>query len=137
MTKSWFAIAASVLLVTIAQLTMKLGMSELPPLSWQLLFNLQRLIMHWHALSWVLLGLTCYALSMGCWMLALVKLPLSVAYPCLSISYILVAMSAHWLFAESLSLTTLLGSCLILLGVSLITYRSSQGTKTHQEANKH
>ncbi|WP_108649002.1 4-amino-4-deoxy-L-arabinose-phosphoundecaprenol flippase subunit ArnF [Dongshaea marina] len=123
--RSWLAIAASVILVTIAQLIMKQGMTELPPLSSQLL-AISELKAHWQAILLVCIGLGCYALSLGCWMLALVRLPLSLAYPCLSISYILVTLFASLLFDEPFSIAAVFGSCLILLGVTLITYKPAK-----------
>jgi len=120
--KPWLAIAASVILVTTAQLMMKSGMSSLPLISsdW-----LDMAFIRSHAMDFgkVLFGLCCYALSLGCWMLALATLPLSVAYPCLSISYVLVTLMANLLFHEPLSIPVMAGSVLIVLGVSLITYK--------------
>jgi len=129
--RSWFAIIASLLLVTLAQLLMKSGMSGMPvvPLNWLLTEGngVALLQSHFSNLVHVFFGLMCYGLSLGCWMLALKKIPLSVAYPCLSISYVLVTLLAHFVFAESLSLVVLLGSVLIMLGVSLITYKPGHG----------
>ncbi|WP_421847056.1 4-amino-4-deoxy-L-arabinose-phosphoundecaprenol flippase subunit ArnF [Marinomonas sp.] len=123
--KAWLAIAASVMLVTIAQLLMKSGMSGLPlfTLDW---LDIQFWLEHFNSLAKVFVGLTCYALSLGCWMLALSKLPLSIAYPCLSISYVLVTILANVLFDEALSISVMLGSILIVFGVSLITYKPKQ-----------
>ncbi|MBJ7556016.1 EamA family transporter [Marinomonas spartinae] len=125
--RSWFAIIASLLLVTLAQLLMKSGMSGMPVVSLNWLLTegngVALLQSHLSNLVRVFFGLMCYGLSLGCWMLALKKIPLSVAYPCLSISYVLVTLLAHFVFAEPLSLVVLLGSVLIMLGVSLITYK--------------
>lgn len=123
--KAWLAIAASVMLVTIAQLLMKSGMSGLPlfTLDW---LDIQFWLDHFSGFAKVFVGLTCYALSLGCWMLALSKLPLSIAYPCLSISYVLVTILANVLFDEALSISVMLGSILIVFGVSLITYKPKQ-----------
>ncbi|NVK72899.1 MAG: EamA family transporter [Oceanospirillaceae bacterium] len=125
--KAWLAISASVMLVTIAQLLMKFGMSGLPLFSLDWL-NFHFWISHFVDLATVISGLTCYALSLGCWMLALSKLPLSIAYPCLSISYVLVTVMANILFDEVLSLSVMFGSVLIVLGVSLITYKPRRNT---------
>ncbi|QUX97889.1 4-amino-4-deoxy-L-arabinose-phospho-UDP flippase [Marinomonas sp. CT5] len=125
--KAWLAISASVMLVTIAQLLMKSGMSGLPLFSLDWL-NFHFWISHFVDLATVIGGLTCYALSLGCWMLALSKLPLSIAYPCLSISYVLVTVMANILFDEVLSLSVMFGSVLIVLGVSLITYKPRRNT---------
>ncbi|SBS24843.1 putative 4-amino-4-deoxy-L-arabinose-phosphoundecaprenol flippase subunit ArnF [Marinomonas spartinae] len=132
--RSWFAIIASLLLVTLAQLLMKSGMSGMPVVSLNWLMvegnGIAFLQSHLSSLIHVFFGLMCYGLSLGCWMLALKKIPLSVAYPCLSISYVLVTLLAHWVFAEPLSWVVLVGSVLIMLGVSLITYKPA-GHRAH------
>lgn len=127
MKKAWLAIAASVILVTTAQLVMKSGMSSLPLISpdWLSIEFIRRHIMDFGK---VFVGLGCYALSLVCWMLALSKLPLSLAYPCLSISYVLVTLMASLLFHEALSVPVMAGSVLIVLGVSLITYKPPKQT---------
>lgn len=128
--KAWLAIAASLILVTIAQLLMKSGMSMVPSVSLEWL-NSQFLLAHIHALGKVFFGLVCYAMSLACWMLALKTLPLSIAYPCLSISYILVTFMAHFVFDEALSWSVVLGTISIVFGVSLITFKPSGKSQEH------
>ena len=63
----------------------------------------------------VLAGLTCYGVSMLCWVAALRSLPLRVAYPLLSASYVIVYLAAGLLpaFGEHLNATRSLGVLLI------------------------
>jgi multidrug transporter EmrE-like cation transporter len=69
-------------------------------------------------------GMTCYAASLCVWIAALSKAPVSVAYPMLSLGYVVVAaISAMWL-GEALSLAKVLGIALICAGVLLVS-RSS------------
>ncbi len=68
---------------------------------------------------WV--GMCCYAASLCVWLAALAKAPVSVAYPMLSLGYVVVAFaSAMWL-GEALSPTRLLGIALICAGVVLVS----------------
>ncbi|MEC5318379.1 4-amino-4-deoxy-L-arabinose-phosphoundecaprenol flippase subunit ArnF [Brenneria populi subsp. brevivirga] len=104
----------SVLLVTAAQLALRWAMVRLPGLD---------AIAEWRlsprpALA-LFAGLTAYGFSMLCWLLALRRLPLSRAYPVLSLSYVLVWMLAILLpaFAEPFHPGALAGVALILLGL--------------------
>ena len=51
----------------------------------------------------ILAGLACYALSVVVWILALARVEVSVAYPMLSIGYVVNALAAWWLFGENLT----------------------------------
>ncbi|HEV7431960.1 MAG TPA: SMR family transporter, partial [Steroidobacteraceae bacterium] len=75
----------------------------------------------------ILAGLTCYVLSVVVWILALARVEVSVAYPMLSIGYVVNALAAWWLFGENLSGARLAGIGVILLGVWLVA-RTSSGT---------
>jgi multidrug transporter EmrE-like cation transporter len=69
-------------------------------------------------------GMMCYAVSVCVWLAALSKAPVSVAYPMLSLGYVVVAaVSAMWL-GESLTLMKVQGIALICAGVILVS-RSS------------
>jgi multidrug transporter EmrE-like cation transporter len=75
----------------------------------------------------ILAGLSCYVLSVVVWILALARVEVSVAYPMLSIGYVVNALAAWWLFGENLSGARLAGIGVILLGVWLVA-RTSGGT---------
>jgi undecaprenyl phosphate-alpha-L-ara4N flippase subunit ArnF len=114
--------AGSVFLVTVAQLALKYAMLRLPPLT------LESLPQLWEArqpLAMLAGGLGAYCLSMLCWFLALRHLPLNYAYPMLSISYVLVYLSAVVLpwFEETATLLKSCGILVILFGIWLINSR--------------
>jgi multidrug transporter EmrE-like cation transporter len=69
-------------------------------------------------------GLCCYAISVVVWILALSRVPVSIAYPMLSIGYIVNAFAAWWLFGESLAAQKLLGIGFICIGVYLVAKSS-------------
>jgi len=56
-------------------------------------------------------GLACYVISVVVWIMALSRVPVSVAYPMLSIGYIVNAFAAWMLFGESLAVQKRLRSC--------------------------
>jgi multidrug transporter EmrE-like cation transporter len=68
----------------------------------------------------VLAGLACYVVSVGLWLVALSRVEVSVAYPMLSLGYVVNALAAWWLFGEALGPARFGGIALILLGVFLI-----------------
>ncbi len=66
------------------------------------------------------LGALCYVLSLFVWILGLSRVPVSMAYPLLSIGYIVNAIAAHYLFGEAVTLTRWLGIGFIVVGVWLV-----------------
>jgi multidrug transporter EmrE-like cation transporter len=68
----------------------------------------------------ILGGLACYGVSVVVWIMALSRVPVSVAYPMLSIGYIVNAFAAWWLFGESLAAQKLIGIGFIVVGVWLV-----------------
>ena len=72
-----------------------------------------------------LLGLTFYFAAALCYMFALRKIPVSVAFPSVSLSYVLVVVAAYWLRDEPLGWAKLAGVLFICSGVFLIAYRAT------------
>jgi multidrug transporter EmrE-like cation transporter len=68
----------------------------------------------------ILGGMACYALSIGLWLTVLSRVDLSIAYPFLSLGFVVAAAAGHWLFGEPLGPARLLGTALIVAGVLLI-----------------
>ena len=66
------------------------------------------------------LGALCYAVSLFVWILGLSRVPVSIAYPLLSVGYIVNAIAAHYLFGESVTVTRWLGIGFIVVGVWLV-----------------
>lgn len=122
MSKGYFWAACSIVLVSVAQVLMKSGMADIPIISSLKMEPLTQLIAYATPLLVVSLGILGYVMSMVCWFCALRYLPLSRAYPLLSLSYALVYLAAvclPWL-NESVSWTKNAGVLAILLGVWLI-----------------
>jgi multidrug transporter EmrE-like cation transporter len=68
----------------------------------------------------ILAGLVCYVVSVGVWILALTRVDVSVAYPMLSVGYVVNALAAWALFSEQLSARRLAGIAVIVFGCWLV-----------------
>lgn len=67
--------------------------------------------------GYMVAAVVCFGCSFVTWMVALKKIDLSLAYPLVSVSYILIALASHWLFNEHLTTYRWLGMGLIIGGV--------------------
>jgi len=67
-----------------------------------------------------ILGAACYVLSLFVWILGLSRVPVSIAYPLLSVGYIVNAIAAHYVFGEDVTATRWLGIGFIVVGVWLV-----------------
>ena len=65
-------------------------------------------------------GVVCYMISLLVWIMGLSRVPVSVAYPMLSLGYVINAVAAYYLFGEVVSVTRWLGIGFIILGVWLV-----------------
>jgi len=65
-------------------------------------------------------GVACYVVSLVVWIMALSRVEVSIAYPMLSIGYVINAVAAWYLFGESLSALRLTGIGFIIVGVFLV-----------------
>jgi len=125
-------VAASVVLSACAQLFMKAGMLDMHGHDiislWQSGSLQLQLVLP--SILWVFAGLGCYAVSMLFWMAALTRYELSLAYPMLSLSYVLVYLAAaYWpRLEESMNPVKSLGIFLIMLGVVLVTRSARKAT---------
>jgi multidrug transporter EmrE-like cation transporter len=70
--------------------------------------------------QWFIAGAACYALSLVVWIVGLSRVPVSMAYPLLSVGYVLNALAAHYLLGEAVTLSRWMGIGLIIAGVFLV-----------------
>ena len=66
-------------------------------------------------------GLTCYVISVGVWIIGLSRVDVTIAYPLLSLGYIINAVGAWYFLGEAVSLQRLLAIGVIIVGVVLLT----------------
>ena len=76
-----------------------------------------KLATEWHIVA----ALFCYALSVVIWVLALSRVPVSIAFPMLSMAYVVNAVAAWYLLNEPFNPTKLIGMGVIILGVIIIS----------------
>lgn len=65
-------------------------------------------------------GLGCYVISVVVWIMALSRVEVSVAYPLLSVGYVVNAIAAWYLFGEAVTPMRLTGIAIIIVGVWLV-----------------
>jgi len=70
--------------------------------------------------AWLWAGMACYALSIGLWLAVLGRVQVSVAYPMLSMGYIIAAILGVMLLGEQVGPARILGIVLICAGVFVI-----------------
>jgi multidrug transporter EmrE-like cation transporter len=116
---SFTLLLAGVLLNAAAQLLLKAGTNAVGPFEFSAVNAVpvgMKLALEPHILG----GIACYVVSVVVWILALSRVEVSVAYPMLSIGYVVNAVAAYYLFGEAVSATRLVGIGVIILGVFIV-----------------
>ncbi len=116
---SFSLILTGVLLNAAAQLLLKAGTNavghfafergNIIPIGWQLATQ-----------PHIFTGLVCYVVSVIVWIMALSRVEVSVAYPMLSIGYVVNALATWYLFGEALTPMRLIGIGIIVFGVFIV-----------------
>jgi len=65
-------------------------------------------------------GVACYGISLIVWIIGLSRVPVTIAYPMLSLGYVINAVAAYYLLGESVSASRWLGIGFIVVGVWLV-----------------
>ncbi len=113
-------IAFGVALNAVAQLLLKAGATAAGPISdWATIRGAAPVLAGHPAIAG---GLACYAISVVVWIVALSRVEVSVAYPMLSLGYVINALLAWWLFGEAVSPARWAGICIILVGVAVVAH---------------
>jgi multidrug transporter EmrE-like cation transporter len=114
---TWCLLLGGVLLNAAAQLLLKAAtrhsgelVADSGRISWVAVMQLLGAVPLW-------VGLACYGVSVVVWLGALSRVPVSIAYPMLSIGYVVNAFAAASLFGEALSVGKLAGIAMICAGV--------------------
>ena len=69
---------------------------------------------------WLWLALLCLGLGLLVWLLVLQRLEVGIAYPMLSLNFVLITLVARYLFKEAIDLRHWLGVGLVIGGVVLL-----------------
>jgi undecaprenyl phosphate-alpha-L-ara4N flippase subunit ArnE len=70
--------------------------------------------------AWLWLALASLGLGLLLWLLVLQRLEVGIAYPMLSLNFVLITLVAHYLFKESIDRRHWLGVALVIAGVVLL-----------------
>ncbi len=117
---SFLLIFTGVMLNAAAQILMKAGTNAVGHFEFSMENILPiglKLATEWHIVG----ALFCYAFSVVVWILALSRVPVSIAFPMLSMAYVVNAIAAYYLLGEPFSATKLVGMGVIILGVIIIS----------------
>ena len=123
MTISWAVLTLIFISVTIsavAQVTLKHGMSS-PTVQQGLSGGWLEIVMVVGTNLYVWLGLALYALGAVLWLGVLARIDVSIAYPFVGLGFILTALFGVFLLGEAFSVIRFVGTCLVVLGIVLVT----------------
>jgi multidrug transporter EmrE-like cation transporter len=112
-------VLTGVMLNAAAQLLLKAGSRAITDVSFSLA-NTWTLAARMALNPPILGGLALYVISVVFWILALSRVDVSVAYPMLSIGYIVSALAGWLLFSEAVSAARVAGIVVIIVGVWLV-----------------
>ncbi|HKB82792.1 MAG TPA: 4-amino-4-deoxy-L-arabinose transferase [Burkholderiales bacterium] len=116
---SFMLVLAGVLLNAAAQLLLKAGTNGIGAFTFSA-DNLVPVGIKVASSPFILGGLGCYAVSVVIWIMALSRVEVSLAYPMLSIGYVVNAVAAWYLFGEALTAQRMIGIGTIIVGVFLV-----------------
>ena len=117
---SFALILTGVLLNAAAQLLLKAGTNAIGHFEFHL-ENILPVGMKIAFQPYILGGLSCYVVSVVVWILALSRVQVSMAYPMLSIGYVVNAIIAYYWFGEAVTPLRLFGIGIIILGVFIVS----------------
>ncbi|HET7174842.1 MAG TPA: 4-amino-4-deoxy-L-arabinose-phospho-UDP flippase [Gammaproteobacteria bacterium] len=108
-----FGILGCVALISIGQLLFKYSALRMSPKAgfWELIYS-----------PYLMAAGIIYVGATFLWVLQLRYVPLNRAYPLFALAFVLVPLLSKWVFDERLNIPYMLGSALILMGVSLCTW---------------
>ena len=70
---------------------------------------------------WLLIGIVCYVISIGFWLIVLQHNEISVAYPLIAVGFVITTAIGYFYFGDNVSLNRLVGIGFILSGVIIVT----------------
>ena len=108
----------SISLAIVGQIMMKQGMIMFGqfPIT-QLLSKILPMVFQ----PYVFVGILCFGVSSVFWLVVLSRIELSMAYPLVSIAYIVTAIFSYFIFKENITLIRWIGILTICLGVFLVS----------------
>ena len=117
--KPLFLLYIAIFIGAIGQLLLKFGLNKIGGLTLSRT-NFIRLIFTLFLNPYIVWGVFLYGISAFLWLIGLSNTPLSIAYPLISLSYIVVVLFSWILFYEKITLLKILGLFIICFGVFLL-----------------
>lgn len=117
--KDMILVLSSVMLASIAQILLKVGMTRVGRVN----SFASAPVMLLRALTnpFVLSGLMVFGISSLTWLSALSRVKLSIAYPMVSLGYVIVVIFSWLVLKESVKPITFIGCATVIIGVFLIS----------------
>ena len=112
MNKSWLFLASAIAITMLGQALLKAGAGRL---------SFVDQLLDWRTIT----GLALYGGSAILYIVALRRIPMSVAMPCTAASYVAAALIGHFVFGEPISRAMLGSIALISAGVGLLAFAGS------------
>jgi drug/metabolite transporter (DMT)-like permease len=106
---SYAALAAAILIGVLGQLLLKTGADQASDGVLAQFLN-----------PFTIGGLAAYGVGAICYILAIKRIPVSIAFPSVALSYVLVAIAAHLLWQEALGWQQFAGIGLIAAGILVL-----------------
>lgn len=116
---SFSLIILGVTLNTVAQLCLKQGMTVIGKVSLEM-SGLLDLILKTFTSPFIFCGMVCYIASFAVWLIVLSRVEVSMAYPMLSLGYIVTAVFGYYFWGESMEMYKIMGIFLICIGVGMM-----------------
>jgi multidrug transporter EmrE-like cation transporter len=117
---TFLLIMTSIFLNVAAQLLLKAAMNRVGEFSFSL-YNVAPVVWKLMLNPFLIMGLFIYGISLCIWLLVLSRIDVSVAYPLISVGFIINALGAYYLLGEPLGITRIIGIIVIVIGVFLVT----------------
>ena len=113
-------IIASVSLNALAQIFLRKAMLS-PDISRAIQEGANWVVLAWSVINpFFLIGMLCYGVGIVVWLSVLSKLEVSLAYPFLSIGYVITAVIGYFLMGEGVTLSRVAGIGLICFGLMVL-----------------
>ncbi len=114
-------VAFAIIMAVSGQITLKHAMNEFGRIeSTETLLNAETIGKMLHS-PFIIIGLVLYAFSAFAWLAVLSLLDVSMAFPLTSMTYVLVAVLAFFIFKENITLVRWAGIFLVIMGCFLVS----------------
>lgn len=116
--KDYILLTFNVFLTVIGQILLKQGVTKVGEIN-----NLKVFLSKFTQIIWnpyVISGISIYGFTTFVWLVILSRIKLSIAYPMLSLGYVIAIPFSRIFFKESIPVTRIIGAIIICIGVYLV-----------------